>query len=148
MKDLLYQLVDGIAWVHGSVLTLNDRVETNFSDKTLHFLVIGALGLSIYGATQFVFSRLAKSNVAIISWIYTLTVVVFITFAIEIGQYVTQTGSMEFMDIVRGLEGVVVFGAVYAGGAKLLRWLAPGGKERQGSKMRHRGKIRQGGEAP
>ena len=51
---------------------------------------------------------------AAISWIYTFTVIVVITFAIEIGQHITGTGSMEFADIVFGIVGFLLMYLVYA----------------------------------
>ena len=35
----------------------------------------------------------------VIAWIYVFTLIIVITFAIEIGQKVTNTGNMEFADI-------------------------------------------------
>ncbi len=123
MKDLLYIMVDWIAMVHDSLLKINDHIDMGLSDKWLHFIVIGLLGLCIYFATHFVFKRLAKKSVSAISWIYTMTVIVVITFAIEIGQHVTGTGAMEAMDIIRGLEGVLFFGVVYTLAARLIHFI-------------------------
>jgi glycopeptide antibiotics resistance protein len=36
-----------------------------------------------------------------------------LAFAVEIGQAVTHTGSMEIADIAMGMWGVLAFGAVY-----------------------------------
>ncbi len=44
----------------------------------------------------------------VIAWIYVFTLIIVITFAIEIGQKVTNTGNMEFADIVFGVVGFIV----------------------------------------
>jgi hypothetical protein len=48
-----------------------------------------------------------------ISWFYTLTVAVVLAFAIEIGQNQTNTGNMEFWDIVYGINGYLFFFAIF-----------------------------------
>ena len=49
-----------------------------------------------------------------ISWIYVFTLIIVITFAIEIGQKVTNTGNMEFADIMFGLVGFLLMYGVFA----------------------------------
>ena len=74
-----------------------DAYEYNFSDKELHFLVIGILGMMFIFVVYPVFKWLAKhDHVMVIAWIYVFTLIIVITFAIEIGQKVTNTGNMEF----------------------------------------------------
>lgn len=110
MKAFLYFVVDLIAKAHDYLLRVNDRVELYLSDKQLHFIVIGVLGLLLFFFARWLFQKLNRNAIA---WIYTLTVVVGLTFAIEIGQYVSGTGSMELADIVVGIWGVLAFGAAY-----------------------------------
>ena len=50
----------------------------------------------------------------IITWIYVFTLILVITFAVEIGQRLTKTGEMEFADIVFGVGGFIVMFAVFA----------------------------------
>ena len=115
MKQLLYTLVMLIARIHDWILLLNDRFEVQFSDKELHFWVIGLLGLGIFLLVHPLFRKLAEKNrIRSISWIYTFTIIVVVTFAIEIGQYVTGTGQMEFADIASGLLGFFAIFAIYA----------------------------------
>ena len=105
-----------LAWVtriHNYILTLNDSFEYSFSDKELHFLVIGAVGLALILLVYPVFKLLATHNrVLAISWIYVLTVLVVLTFAIEIGQSITGTGTMEFGDVAAGMGGFFAVTAV------------------------------------
>ena len=62
-----------------------------------------------------VFKWLAKHNhVMVIAWIYVFTLILVITFAIEIGQKVTNTGAMEFADIVFGVVGFVVMFFIFS----------------------------------
>ena len=109
MRELLYACVGLVTKLHDKIMQLNNAYETNFTDKDLHFLVIGLLGLAMIFAVYPLFQYLAKKNhVMVIAWIYVSTVLVVITFAIEIGQKITQTGSMEFADIMYGLVGFLV----------------------------------------
>ena len=106
MARYLRLLVTWMSRAHSYILTLNDRFEYSFSDKELHFIVIGATGLMLILLVYPVFKLLANHNrVLAITWIYALTVLVVVTFAIEIGQRITGTGSMDFGDIVAGMGG-------------------------------------------
>ena len=72
--------------------------------------------LSIYETFENpVFKWLAKhDHVMVIAWIYVFTLIIVITFAIEIGQKVTNTGNMEFADIVFGVVGFIVMFFIFA----------------------------------
>ena len=106
MSKYLHMLVAWVARLHDHIMTFNDRFEYSFTDKELHFIVIGALGLGLILLIYPLFKWLAsKGRVLAITWIYVLTVLVVLTFAIEMGQHVTGTGTMEFGDVVAGLGG-------------------------------------------
>ncbi len=108
MKSFLYAIVELIAKIHNRLMQLNNAYEYDFSDKELHFLVIGILGMAFVFVVYPVFKWLAKRNhVMIIAWIYVFTLIIVITFAIEIGQKVTNTGNMDFADIVFGIVGFI-----------------------------------------
>ena len=108
MGRILYWLVELAAQVHNYLLHMNDAYEYNFSDKELHFLIIGGLGMIMIFVVHPMFKWLAKNNhVMIISWIYVFTLIIVITFAIEIGQRITNTGNMEFADIMFGVLGFI-----------------------------------------
>lgn len=138
MKELLYWGVGLVAKVHEALMRLNDSFETSFTDKQLHFLVIGILGMAMLFVIYPLFKYLARRNhEMVIAWIYVFTVIVVITFAIEIGQKVTGTGNMEFADIMFGLVGFLIMffvfsliRMVYHGLLHLIRYL----KERKASK--------------
>ena len=115
MTEFLYRVVGAIADIHTYLLSLNDSIETSFTDKELHFLIIGILGLIFALIAQPLFQWLANNDhVIVITFIYVLTLIVVITFAIEIGQGYTGTGVMEFGDICYGIAGFVAFFILFA----------------------------------
>lgn len=115
MKAFLYAVVEWIAKAHTYLLGINDAYEYNFTDKQLHFLVIGIIGMVMIFVVHPVFKWLAKhDHVMVISWIYVFTLIIVITFAIEIGQKVTGTGAMEFADIMFGVVGFLAMFLVFA----------------------------------
>ena len=115
MKEFLYMIVGWIAEIHSYLMRFNDSYEYNFSDKELHFIVIGLLGMAFIFIVYPVFKWLAKHNhVMVIAWIYVFTLILVVTFAIEIGQKVTNTGAMEFVDIVFGVVGFIVMFCIFS----------------------------------
>lgn len=114
MSELLYYLVEKMAQIHDWIMTWNDSYEMMFSDKEMHFLVIGILGMAILLVIFPLFKALSENHVLVIAWIYVFTVMVVVTFAIEIGQGITHTGSMEMEDIVSGLAGFMAMFLIFA----------------------------------
>ena len=114
MKTFLYKIIEWISKFHSFFLSLNDEFEYNFSDKELHFLIIGFLGMGFIFVVYPVFKWLAKHNhIMTIAWIYVFTLIIVITFAIEIGQKVSGTGTMDFADIVFGIVGFIFMYIVF-----------------------------------
>ncbi len=91
------------------------------------------MGMGFIFVVYPVFKWLAKhDHVMVIAWIYVLTLIIVITFAIEIGQKVTGTGNMEFADIVMGVFGFIVMFLVFSvvrGIYKLIRNLIRGDRK-------------------
>lgn len=115
MSEYLYKIVYWIAHMHEKILGWNDAYEYHFSDKQLHFLVIGVLGMGMILVVHPLFTWLAKKNhILIISWIYVFTLLTVLTLAIEIGQKLTHTGVMEFQDIMFGMVGFLVMFGIFA----------------------------------
>ena len=115
MSKFLYAIVEIIAEIHSYLLRLNDSFEYTFTDKELHFLIIGALGLTMIFIVHPIFKWLARTNhIMVISWIYVFTLIVVITFAIEIGQRITHTGVMDFADIMFGVVGFIFMFIVFS----------------------------------
>ena len=113
MTSILYKLIEIITSIHEKILSWNDSYEYNLSDKQLHFIVVGVLGMGLFILIHPLFKFLAKRNLTIaISWIYVVTLLLVITFSIEIGQRITKTGYMDFKDILYGMGGFfLVFAA-------------------------------------
>ncbi len=113
MVEFLYFIIELIYKAHEYILSLNDNFEYVFSDKELHFLVIGIIGMALLFVVYPLFKLLSKKHVIVIAWIYVFTVILVLTFAIEIGQGATGTGSMEFKDIVFGVVGFMAMFVVF-----------------------------------
>ena len=114
MADLLYYLVAKMAVIHDAIMTWNDSCETVLTDKELHFIVIGVLGMALLLVIFPLFKALSKHHVLVIAWIYVFTVMVVVTFAIEIGQGITHTDNMKMEDIVSGLAGFMFLFIIFA----------------------------------
>ena len=135
MKTILLRMVAEIARVHDWILTLNDRFPTVLTDKQLHFWTIGILGMVLFFVIHPIFRALAKrGHIIVVSWFYIFTLIIGMTFAIEIGQQVTNSGTMEFADIVFGVFGFITLFGIFA----LIRmlfmgivWLVRRGKEKR-----------------
>ena len=102
-----------VAQVHATLMHLNDSFELRLDDKALHFIVMAVLGMLLFFVVHFVFKRLAKISISVLSFIYVFTVMTVLGFAIEIVQRITGTGSMDFGDVVAGLYGVLAFFGAY-----------------------------------
>lgn len=115
MQTILYHFVMFITRVHNYLLTLNNQFENSFTDKELHFLIVGAFGIGLVLVLHPIFSWLASHNhTMVISFLYVLTVIIVLTFAIEIGQGYYGTGAMEFDDVVYGVAGFLAFFVVFS----------------------------------
>lgn len=130
MSEFLYGIVRMITVIHNGIMTWNDSCETVLSDKELHFIVIGLLGMGMLFVIYPLFKLLSRHHVLVIAWIYVFTVIIVIVFAIEIGQGLTGTGTMDFNDIVAGVIGFmfmfiifVAIRAVVLGVTRLLKYL-------------------------
>ena len=63
-----------VAQVHATLMHLNDSFELRLDDKALHFIVMAVLGMLLFFAVHFVFKRLAKISISVLSFIYVFTV--------------------------------------------------------------------------
>jgi len=113
-KAFLYELMEIAAELHERFLALNDAHGWALSDKMLHFYVVGIIGMAAVLVLHPLFKYLAKTgHVMVITWLYVFTLILVLTFSIEIGQRITQTGSMEFADIVFGVGGFLLMFFVF-----------------------------------
>ena len=77
--------------------------------------MIGLLGLALIFIVYPIFKLLAESgHTMVIAWIYVFTVLLVVTFAIEIGQWYSGSGVMELADVAYGIVGFFVVFAVFA----------------------------------
>ena len=114
METLLYYFVRGVARIHDTILALNDSGELFLNDKQLHLVVMGAAGMAFLLLIYPLFILLSKRHVLIIAWLYVFTVLVMLSFAIEIGQGLSGIGNMEMRDIISGLAGFMFLFLIFA----------------------------------
>ena len=114
MKDFLYWIVYRLADIHTWIMQLNNSLEPGFSDKELHFLVVGVVGMALFLVVHPIVKFLTRRGWEMaVSWLYTMTLILVLTFGIEIGQKITSTGTMDFADIVFGVGGFLAGFAIY-----------------------------------
>ena len=123
IAEMLDLFVRGIAHFHELILTLNDSTALFLTDKQLHFIVMGAVGMAMLLVVYPVFSLLSKNHVLMIAWIYVFTVLVMLSFAIEIGQGLSGTGTMDMRDVISGLAGFLLLFLVFAAARAVFRFL-------------------------
>ena len=107
-------MVRGVARIHDKILALNDSSALFLTDKQLHFIVMGLLGMGMLLLVYPLFIALSRHHVLIIAWIYVFTVLVMLSFAIEIGQGITNTGNMDLNDVISGLAGFMLLFFIFA----------------------------------
>lgn len=100
--------------VHDILDKILEVIGLDLSDKTLHFIFFGFLGVVMFLVVNIVFRWISKWSIELISFIYTFTFLAVLALSIEIQQKITGRGNMEFNDIVAGLLGFVTFTGIYA----------------------------------
>lgn len=113
IKQLLYNITMIIAKVHDYIMNLNNNLTNPFTDKELHFIVMGTLGMFMVLITYPLFKYLSKKNIMSITFLYVVTFMLMLIFSIEIGQQVTNTGLLDFEDIVFGILGFIIFFLIF-----------------------------------
>lgn len=107
-------MVRGISRIHDKLLQINDTSALFLTDKQLHFVVMGLVGMGLLLVIYPLFLVLSKKHVLTIAWIYVFTVMVVLSFAIEIGQGITNTGNMDLEDVISGLAGFMLLFFIFA----------------------------------
>ena len=113
MKEIILIVAEIINTMHDIILELTIFLGLDLTDKDLHLWIFGMIGICLFGCTHVFFKYLSKYGLTAISFVYTLTVMVVIVFAIEIQQQLTGRGQMEFDDAVIGLWGFLLFFAAF-----------------------------------
>ena len=119
-RDFLANMVRVVTYLHTRILGLNDSYELYLSDKELHFYVVAITGVLLILVLYPLFRYLVKRNKTLyIVWIYVFTFLLAFTLLIEIGQRLTGTGMMDYMDTVAGLVGFMLASF----GVFVIRWI-------------------------
>ncbi len=114
MYRIIYYFITLITKLHTKLLSINDNRGFDLTDKQLHFLIIGIFGFCMLMVIQPIFKWLSKHHAELmITFMYVFTIVVVVSFAIEIGQAWSGTGDMDFYDIASGILGFFVFFGIY-----------------------------------
>ena len=115
MWDIIYMFTAWIARIHDHLLRVNDAGGWYFDDKQLHFITFGVFGMLLIFILYPLFKMLAnRGHTMVITWLFVVTLIVVLAFAVEIGQWYTGTGSMESQDIAYGIAGFLVMFIVFA----------------------------------
>ena len=119
-RDFLANMVRVVTYLHTRILGLNDSYELYLSDKELHFYVVAITGVLLILVLYPLFRYLVKRNKTLyIVWIYVFTFLLAFTLLIEIGQRLTGTGMMDYMDTVAGIVGFLLASAIVF----VIRWI-------------------------
>ena len=125
MYRIIYYFITLITKLHAKFLSINDNHGLDLTDKQLHFLIIGIFGFCMLLVLQPIFRWLSKHHAELlITFLYVFTIVVVVSFAIEIGQAYSGTGDMDFYDIASGILGFFVFCGIYLIGYLIYRGIA------------------------
>lgn len=125
MVEALKWFINIVNKIHHWILSLNDNYSWALSDKDLHFIIFGLLSLAFFIGINFMFKRLAKISLNLLSFIYTFTVMFALALAIEFGQRYTNQGIMDFDDVLYGIYGFIAFFLVYQVGLKIIKAIKP-----------------------
>ena len=107
-KNILNKIITIITYFHTKILSLNDNYELYLSDKQLHFYVVALLGLLLLLCLYPLFLYLVKRKKTLyITWFYVFTFLLAFTSLIEVGQKLTGTGEMDYMDTLAGILGFI-----------------------------------------
>ncbi|MGL4849944.1 MAG: hypothetical protein ACRC28_13670 [Clostridium sp.] len=113
MIEFLKFLVQMMNTIHHKAVEILGTSGYGFTDKQLHFIFIGLLGAVIFAFSHFLFKIVSKYSITAVSFIYTFTILIFITVAIEIQQKLTGQGQAEFGDVFWGLYGFIYLFFIY-----------------------------------
>ncbi len=113
MATFLHLIANIMNYLHDTIINICNNIGLSYTDKSLHFWVFGFIGIVIFFISDLVFKWLSKLSISIVSFIYTLTVLIVLAFSLEIAQKVTSRGNMQLSDIVYGIWGFIVIFAIY-----------------------------------
>ena len=113
MKGIINFIVAIMNWFHSSIVGLAKDMGLSLTDKDLHFIVLGAIGMMAFACVYVVLKLLRKNNINLIASICSFAMVVVLAVAIEVLQGATGSGCMEFADAAYGVYGFASAMTVY-----------------------------------
>ena len=113
MKQLINFVATIMNWFHKGIVGFAKGMGLSLTDKALHFIVIGAIGMMAFACVYVVLKLLRKNNINLIASVCSFAMVVALAVAIEVLQGATGSGCMEFADIAYGLYGFASALTVY-----------------------------------
>ena len=112
-KKIIAKTVSLVTYMHGKILGINDSNELFLSDKELHFYTVAVFGVILLFCLYPLFKYMVKRNkTMLITWLFVFLFLVGFTLLIEVGQKLTGTGDMDYLDTVAGLMGFIVASAI------------------------------------
>jgi len=113
MLTLINHIVNYINDLHDSIWAYSKQLGLPFTDKDLHFWIVGLFGVIFFIMTDIFFKWLAKINISLISFFFTSAIISILVLFLEIEQKLTGRGGMELNDVLAGLLGFLVLLAVF-----------------------------------
>ena len=108
-KDIIVKVVSLVTYMHGKILGINDSNELFLTDKELHFYTVAIFGVILLFFLYPLFRYMVKRNkTLLITWIFVFVFLVGFTLLIEVGQKLTGTGDMDYLDTMAGLLGFII----------------------------------------
>ena len=108
-RDILVKAVSLVTYMHSRILGINDSNELFLTDKELHFYTVAVFGVILLLCLYPLFKYMVKRNkTMLITWIFVFVFLVGFTLLIEVGQKLTGTGDMDYLDTVAGLMGFIL----------------------------------------
>lgn len=112
-RDILVKAVSLVTYMHSRILGINDSNELFLTDKELHFYTVAVFGVVLLLCLYPLFKYMVKRNkTMLITWLFVFVFLTGFTLLIEVGQKLTGTGDMDYLDTVAGLMGFIVASAI------------------------------------
>lgn len=122
-REFLNSLIKIVSIIHQYIMSINDKYEMLLSDKMLHFIIVGCMGMFFLFVIYPLFKWLIEEHKLLmaVAWIYVFTILIAITLLIEIGQDYSGTGTLDFADIMSGLLGFILMSGCFILGRELIK---------------------------
>ncbi|WP_202708945.1 VanZ family protein [Sporosalibacterium faouarense] len=114
MGKVIKMMAELVNLGHDMIQLILSIIGVQVSDKSLHFIIFGIIGMIMFLIVDITFKWISKWSITAISFIYTFTFLAIFALSVEIQQKITGRGNMEFNDIVAGILGFVTLFGAYA----------------------------------